>query len=487
MCSRARWTAPRFGRGVTVHEVREEVGAVSPGEFLRLLAGRSRGFWASGNRWVAHGGLAGRIAVENGAAGVDPARFRLVEEEAGRLFAGVRGQRRSPRLFGGFSFAAGSGTDPLWASFPAALFHLPEVEIEHFPETGSCSLAVRGASREEAAGRWREWRRALEGKGSGVGRGGGPDLRCAAVGMRRAEQERRAGAGSLRLPETKRAAWRRMVWQTLDRIGVGDAEKVVLARAIDLGPGCATEPAELATALWEENHGSHVFLFEPVPGEAVVGAAPETIATLVNGVVRATAVAGSAPVGADSVETAQLARDLFNSSKDRAEHDMVVRDMVARLKRLGCSVQRDVEPHVLALARIQHLETKIAAGVPPGVSLLDILASLHPTPAVCGIPRDVALSLLTAGETFDRGWYAGPVGWFDAAGKGIFVPALRSAACAGGRWRLFAGAGIVQGSDPALEWAETELKFRPVLRAIERTGERAGPGTAPREAAAGRA
>ncbi len=464
------------------------MGAVSPGEFLRRSAGRPRGFWASGNRWVAHGGLAERIVVENGAAGADPARFRVVEEEAGRIFAGVRNQGRAPRLFGGFSFAAGRGTDPLWASFPAALFHLPEVELEHFPDTGRCSLAVRGTSREEAAQRWREWRGALRGTGDAArGEGRSPELRRAVVGVRRGKRKRDADAGSLRLPETKRAAWRRMVWQALDRIGVGEAEKVVLARALDLAPGRAAEPAELATALWEENHGSHVFLFEPVPGEAVVGAAPETIATMVNGVVRATAVAGSAPVGTNSVETAQLARDLFNNPKDRAEHDVVVRDMVARLKRLGCAVQRDVEPHVLALARIQHLETKIAAGVPSRLSLLNILASLHPTPAVCGIPRDVALSVLTAGETFDRGWYAGPVGWFDAAGKGIFVPALRSAVCAGDRWRLFAGAGIVRGSDPALEWEETELKFRPVLRAIARTGERDSAGNVPGEAAARRA
>ena len=133
-------------------------------------------------------------------------------------------------------------------------------------------------------------------------------------------------------------------------------------------------------------------------------------------------------------------------------------------------MQRDVEPHVLALARIQHLETKIAADVPAGVTLLDILASLHPTPAVCGIPRNVALSILTEGEVFDRGWYAGPVGWLASDGKGIFVPALRSAVCEGRRWRLYAGAGIVPGSDPALEWEETELKFHPVLRAMARAG-----------------
>ena len=240
--------------------------------------------------------------------------------------------------------------------------------------------------------------------------------------------------------------------------------------SIAAGTRESLEPADLVIALWEENHGSYVFLFEPEPGEAIVGAAPETIATLADGVAKATAVAGSVRVGADSVETAQLAQDLLDSAKDRAEQDFVVRDVVARLRRLGCTVKRDVEPHVLALARIQHLETKIAAEVPPGISLLNILASLHPNPAVCGIPRDVARSVLTDGEDFDRGWYAGPVGFLDSEGKGIFVPALRSAVRRGEHWRLFAGAGIVAGSDPALEWEETELKFRPVLGAIARAG-----------------
>ncbi len=468
-----------------MHEIGGEVGAVSPEEFLRHVAGRPRGFWASGNRWVAHGGLAGRIVVEAGTGGADPERFRVVQEEARRLFAGVQSEVRAPRIFGGFAFAPGAGSDPLWTSFPEALFHLPEIELEHFPDSGGCTLTVRGASPARAAAKWRAWHAALTqgGRGTEAWQPGSAD-----GGRGHQERIRSAGTDVLHLPQTERASWQRMVEQALQRIGSGDVEKVVLARALDLPRRWgAVDPAALVSALWEENHGSHVFLFEPAPGEAVVGAAPETIATLVDGVVRATAVAGSAPAGADSVETAQLARDLFNSPKDRTEHDVVLRDMVARLGALGCSVEHDVEPHVLALARIQHLETKIAAGVPPEVSLLDILASLHPTPAVCGIPRDVALAVLGVGESFDRGWYAGPVGWFDASGRGIFVPALRSAVHARNRWRLFAGAGIVQGSDPDLEWAETELKFRPVLRAIARADEGSRAGELHKEAAAARA
>ena len=441
-----------------LYQLRRDLTAVAPAAFLAAAHGGPRGFWASGSRWVAHAGAVAEVAVDDGR--VEPgrsgrrSRFAVVQDRSARLFAKIGGGGGA-RLFGGFAFAARSSDDPVWSSFPPARFQLPEAELEHDPRAGTCSLLVRGGDRTEADKLWDRWADKLA-------RSGAPGP----LGP-----TRRGGTGALtaRKPRAaERAAWSRMVWRTLRRIQAGEAEKVVLARTLDVTPTRPVSPLDLVLALWQESHGSHAFLFEPAPGEAVVGAAPETIATVVNGVVRATAVAGSVGVGADSVETAQLARRLFNSDKDRAEHDFVVRDVVARLSALGCSVERDVEPHVLTLARIQHLETKIAAGIPEGVTLLDILASLHPTPAVCGMPRNVALSILTGSEVFDRGWYAGPVGWLGSDGKGMFVPALRSAVSSGGRWRLFSGAGIVPGSDPALEWEETELKFDPVLRAMAR-------------------
>ncbi len=489
-------------------QIRREVAPVRPDLFLHLAAGLPRGFWASGDRWIAHCGVAGEVAVESGAPDSGRSRFSTVQDQAGQAFARIRGDETRARLFGGFSFSPRPNGDSVWTRFPPALFHLPEVELEHHPDREVCTLVVRARDRGEAEDAWARWEGALAGgtaampagtgslrggtgsmpAGTGSLRGGtgslpaGTSLRSGTRSLRGRSSSVPHGPvpvrgpdqplhlGSARRSGTERAAWGRMVWEALNRIGAGEAEKVVLARTLDVAPATPVPPARLVVALWEENHGSHVFLFEPGPGHALVGAAPETIATLAGGVFRATAVAGSAGVGADSVATAQLARRLFSSEKDRAEHDVVVRDLVGRLTALGCAVQRDVEPHVLALARIQHLETKIAAEVPDGISLLEILSSLHPTPAVCGIPRSVALSVLEESELFDRGWYSGPVGWFDSEGGGIFVPALRSAVSAGTGWRLFAGAGIVPGSDPALEWEETELKFRTVLRALERAG-----------------
>jgi isochorismate synthase len=235
------------------------------------------------------------------------------------------------------------------------------------------------------------------------------------------------------------------------------------------GP-CGRGAVEVVMNLWSENEGTHVFLFEPVPGRVLVGAAPETMAARTGGVFRATAVAGSTGRGGSEEETEALARRLLASAKDLMEHRICVEDAVSALRMLSEEVWAQDAPHVLTLPSIQHLETVVEARLRPEVTVLDALEALHPTPAVCGLPRDRALELLRKEEGFPRGWYAGPVGWFDGEGDGVFVPALRSAVGCGADWHLFAGAGIVEGSDPDREWEETCVKLEPMLRALRAPG-----------------
>jgi menaquinone-specific isochorismate synthase len=261
-----------------------------------------------------------------------------------------------------------------------------------------------------------------------------------------------------------------VVEEILEAIRAGRVSKVVLARTLDVDAPVAAEPVDVLEALRAGNPNTHVFLFEPEPGRALLGAAPEAVATLRRGVFHATAVAGSVARGGTRAEQEALAAELLGSAKDRAEQRIVVEDMVARLEPLARDVRAEPEPHVLTLARIQHLETEIRARVEEGTSILDLVEALHPTPAVCGVPREGALELLRREEPFDRGWYAGPVGWFTLDGDGHFVPALRTAVGEGRRWRLFAGAGIVDGSRPAAEWDETAIKLQPVLRALAAAG-----------------
>jgi isochorismate synthase len=258
--------------------------------------------------------------------------------------------------------------------------------------------------------------------------------------------------------------------ESLGAIRNNSISKAVLARTLDVELSGSVDPVDIVSHLWEVSRGSYAFLFEPVPGSTLLGAAPETVATLRDGVFHATAVAGSIRRGETIREQADLAAQLLASEKDRVEQRIALNDMVARLETVAHQIRTDPQPHVLTLSRIQHLETEIRASVPAEVGILDLLRLLHPTPAVCGLPRDSAMAFLSEEEPFERGWYAGPVGLFDAEGNGIFVPALRTGVSTGSGWRLFAGAGIVEGSVPALEWEETAIKFELMLEALAESG-----------------
>jgi menaquinone-specific isochorismate synthase len=424
--------------------------------------GEPRGFWAKGDRWVAHRGVAAEIGCGGGAGDTD--RFAEVVADAALLTHDPvvpPGAARAPRVrfYGGFSFREDHVPRGVWRGFPGSLFHVPTFELEG-DGTGDAWLRAQAVVPSE-------------------------DADSAPVRLRRAAEALRAELATTQdIPSadppsvegrgqvTDRRAWEVAVEESLAAIRAGQVSKVVLARTLDVETSESVEPVDVVAHLWEVNRGSHVFLFEPEPGAAIIGAAPETVATLRDGVFHATAVAGSIRRGRSPREQAELAARLLASEKDRNEQRIALDDMVARLETVGHQIRTDPQPHVLTLARIQHLETEIRASVPSGTGILDLLRLLHPTPAVCGLPRDAAMALVADEESFDRGWYAGPVGWFDGDGNGIFAPALRTAVLHEGTWRLFAGAGIVEGSVPALEWEETGIKFTPVLEALKASGVR---------------
>jgi len=428
---------------------------LGPGSFLRQAAGEARGFWARADRWVAHRGVAAEVA---GPGSED--RFGEVAAYVERLVADpilAPGSSRAPRVrfYGGFSFRADHVPTDWWAAFPALRFQVPAFELEG-DGSGDAWLRARAlASSEDLDDVFARLRHAAE-----------------ALRAELASLSERDEPPPVRVPgsrtATARADWEEAVVVSLDAIRSGRLSKAVLARTLEVdGPA---DPATVVMRLWEANRGSWVFLFEPEPSCALVGATPETVATLRDGVFRATAVAGSIGRGDTAREQAELAARLLASDKDRHEQNVAVEDMVARLGTVTHRIRTDPQPHVLTQARIQHLETEIRASVPAGTGVLDLVRLLHPTAAVCGFPRDAAMDFLAEVEPFDRGWYAGPVGWVDGEGNGMFAPALRSAVLHRGRWRLFAGAGIVEGSVPSLEWEETSIKFRPVLDALAAAG-----------------
>ena len=441
--------------------------------FLNSLGGEPRGYWGRQDRWVAWGGALARVEVTPGLRG---SCFDAVRSEARRIFRRIYTDwgslpfRERPRFFGGFAFRDESGGEAIWSGFPPAGFILPRVILEargeetrlrvagitpwgmpgSDPETERLAARVLDALRAPAPGRRPEW--AL---GEAV-----LEHRHPSAGPAPEED----GDQGIEGPE--RSHWNEAVEAVLREIGEGVLRKAVLARVLDTEFPRSVDPFASLDFLRAENRRAHVYLFQPHAETTFLGAAPEILAELRRGRFRATAVAGSIPRGGSDDEDQQLALTLLESEKDRIEHEFTAREMVAALTDRLSEMEVEEDPRILALARIQHLETTITGLAAPGEDILSLVEALHPTPAVCGSPREAADPLIRAAEPFDRGWYAGPVGWFDLAGEGDFGPALRAAVGAARRWRLFAGAGIVEGSNPKAEWAETALKFEPALRAL---------------------
>ena len=261
------------------------------------------------------------------------------------------------------------------------------------------------------------------------------------------------------------AAWLDLVSQSIRHIHAGDYQKVVLAHAetvqhaspFDLTATLALLRADYPNAAtFAVRRGARVF----------VGATPERLAWVHGRQMTTMALAGSARRGATAAEDAQIAARFAQNAKIHDEHTLVVASIVRDLAAHCVTVSADAVPRLLRLPNVQHLETPISGELLSGHSVLDVVAALHPTPAVGGFPRAEALAAIRAGEALDRGWYAGPLGWLDAAGDGEFVVALRSALVEGTTATLFAGCGIVGESDPVNELAESRLKLKVMRRAL---------------------
>ena len=241
--------------------------------------------------------------------------------------------------------------------------------------------------------------------------------------------------------------------------------KIVLAHAVDI---TLPLPFDLVYSLHNLRRlypDCYVFSASNGQGQQFVGASPERLVSLHDRQLLTDALAGSAPRGQTTYEDAHFADRLLNSTKEMHEHQVVAEFITQQLAQLNLAPQ--CSPlHLLQLSNIQHLRTPIQASVPASTHLLDIVAQLHPTPAVAGMPRSIACDHIRQYEQFDRSLYAAPIGWVDQRGNGEFAVGIRSALINGCQARLYAGAGIVAGSDPDRELAEVQLKLQALLAAL---------------------
>ena len=399
--------------------------------------------------WKGRGETEARAAV-GVAFGIDASSLHAVPVGARLLLDGLPA---GARLYGTARFAPDGAVAPEWRAFGRVRFVLPRVEL--VTSDRAAVLAVHLAPGEDAA----DAMAALDGLAAPSA---APGLRATMVGR----QDAPGFDG-----------WADAIATSLDAFARGDLDKVVLARRSRFAFDAPLDASALLRRLEAATPRCFHALVRPQPGgPAFVTATPERLFALRGRALETEAVAGTRPRAAHDSDDDRLLDELLASSKDQREHAYVRRSIERRLQPLARAIDVDENASAMTLARGRHLYTGVRATLRETATPLDVLAALHPTPAVGGTPRPAALALLADLEPFDRGLYAGPVGWIgrDAAGveAAEFAVGIRSGLVDGDALTLYSGAGIVEGSEAGAEWAEIEHKigdFSRVLGLAERS------------------
>jgi menaquinone-specific isochorismate synthase len=405
--------------------------------------------WARPASRVALAGAGAAVTIRADGAGRFGVVSSAVREVQDRLVrSGVAS--RFP-LIGGFAFAAEPEHSTLWGDFPDALLVAPEILLQVDDQSAIVRVTLSVDPRAEGRAIARQLSDRLE---------AAREWAAAPLVM---------PPGSLQVNSYSSPAvpaWESSVATAVSLIHSGLLDKIVLAREERLLAATPFAPVDALIRLRE--HDAAATLFAMQAGASwFIGATPERLVRLDDGQVDVTCLAGSIGMGGSVAERDALAARLLASEKDRQEHEIVVQSTTAALAEVCDDVTRlPGTPRVAPARSVQHLETPLRAHLSRTGTVLDLVERLHPTPAVGGYPRDVALPLLRELEEIERGWYAGPIGWTDLDGSGEFAVAIRSALLNGSRASLFAGCGIVGGSIPAAEYEETRLKLQPMIAAL---------------------
>ena len=259
--------------------------------------------------------------------------------------------------------------------------------------------------------------------------------------------------------------FKQAVLSALASINSNDLSKIVLAQALDVSSHNPFKLSQSLNNLRVLHPDCYIFSISNGKGQNFIGASPERLISIHDQKLTTDALAGSAPRGKTAAEDNDLANRLLNSEKEKREHQVVIDFITQSLYKLGLVPQK-LPPQLRQLSNIQHLWTPIQAKVPTNLQPLEIVAELHPTPAVAGAARNIACTEIRSYESFERGLYAAPLGWIDYRNNSEFIVGIRSALIDGDRARLYAGAGIVAGSDPDKELAEIQLKLQALLKAL---------------------
>ncbi len=375
-------------------------------------------------------------------------RFADLEPAREALFDGAlrlthpSTEDRSPRLFGGWSFARGGADTEPWEGFGDGRFFLPRWTYESGAHAGVLTAAV-------------DLRDGWDGRGH-LAR---TELQTLFEALSRPAPSHHRASG-LRVAHADPARYAAQIRDITEAIGAGELSKVVAARRAQVTADGDLDPWAVLHALRARYPDTWRFGLRFGHG-TFVAATPERLFVKRGHRVEADALAGSIAAGARDAEAR-----LHASAKDLREHTPVVDHIVARLEPLVEELHAHGQPRIRRLPNVLHLHTGIRGRLRAGVDAATLVETLHPTPAVGGVPVRAATRWIAEREPHPRGWYCGPVGWVDADGDAEFTVALRCGVVRGSSAWLWAGGGIVRGSEPEAEWNESALKFGPLLHSI---------------------
>jgi isochorismate synthase len=357
-----------------------------------------------------------------------------------------------PLLIGGFAFDETAVPSTTWEGFESGCLVLPALLLAITPGgawlTASIVLEPGGEAAEANV-------RSLQAAWASLVEAPARPVSAAQPSLRLRSQ----------LPDQH--GWGDSVVRLAGAVGRGRLDKAVLSRQVVLEASSAIDVTAVLRHLESSAPEATIFAFSR-GSRTFVGATPERLVSLEGRMVRTMAMAGSARRGDSSARDDALAASLLASDKEREEHAVVV----AMLREALSPVVEDLAippvPEVVRFRHVQHLLTPVSARLSAGHDVLGLVERLHPTPAVGGAPRELALELIAEEEPHARGWYAGPLGWVNRHGEGEFMVALRSGVVEGERATLYAGCGIVADSDPEREWDESAAKLQALGSALGR-------------------
>ncbi|MEX2403481.1 MAG: isochorismate synthase [Balneolales bacterium] len=261
--------------------------------------------------------------------------------------------------------------------------------------------------------------------------------------------------------------WEKKILKAVSLIKDNTFEKIVIARQHHVRLAKDVIPARVMHQLRKSYTNCISFIYQLNGESCFMGCTPEKLVSMESSNVRTEGLAGSISRGKTASQDARLEKKLLESQKDLEEHQYVVDSIQDKLKKFSSDIEFPALPEVKKITNVQHLYTPIFASLADPMDPLELVEKLHPTPAVGGFPQESALAHIQELEQFERGWYGGPIGWFNTNGRCEFAVAIRSGLIRKNNIQFFAGCGIVEDSDPNTEWEETKLKLIPMLNAVE--------------------